>query len=102
MFDAVPAGEIDRAGGAARSRLRPGLARALAALPAEQREVFLLREQAGVPFKEIAELTGVNENTVKSRMRYALEGLRKSLAAAGVDEDAAADEPAPGVRLGRA
>ncbi len=102
MVDSVPGREIDPARGAESSRLRPVLARALAALPAEQREVFLLREQAGVPFKEIAELTGVNENTVKSRMRYALEGLRKSLAAAGVDEDAAADEPAPGVRLGRA
>ncbi len=102
MIDSVPSREIDPARGAESSRLRPVLARALAALPAEQREVFLLREQAGVPFKEIAELTGVNENTVKSRMRYALEGLRKSLAAAGVDEDAAADEPAPGVRLGRA
>ena len=102
MIDSVPSREIDPARGAESSRLRPVLARALAALPAEQREVFLLREQAGVPFKEIAELTGVNENTAKSRMRYALEGLRKSLAAAGVDEDAAADEPAPGVRLGRA
>lgn len=102
MLDSVPGREIDPARGAESSRLRPVLARALAALPAEQREVFLLREQAGVPFKEIAELTGVNENTVKSRMRYALEGLRKALAAAGVDEDAAADEPAPGVRLGRA
>ena len=42
-------------------------------------EVFLLREQAGVPFKEIAGLTGVNENTVKSRMRYALERLQETL-----------------------
>jgi len=44
----------------------------------------------------------VNENTVKSRMRYALEGLRKALAAAGVSAETAADEPAPGIRLGRA
>ena len=67
------------------ARLRPVLTRALASLPEEQREVFILREQAGVPFKEIAEMVGVNENTVKSRMRYALEGLRKQLEAAGVD-----------------
>jgi RNA polymerase sigma-70 factor (ECF subfamily) len=79
--------------------LRPLLQKALLALPAEQREVFVLREQAGVPFKEIAEILGVNENTVKSRMRYALEGLRKSLAAAGVDAETAASEPAAGVRL---
>jgi RNA polymerase sigma-70 factor, ECF subfamily len=66
-------------------RLRPILARALASLPEEQREVFLLREYQGIGFKEIAEVTGVNENTVKSRMRYALEGLRKRLAELGVD-----------------
>lgn len=86
------------------ARLRPVLQRALLGLPAEQREVFILREQAGVPFKEIAEMVGVNENTVKSRMRYALEGLRKALAAAGVDAGIAdeADAPQPGVRVGRA
>ena len=67
MVDSVPGREIDPSRGAESSRLRPVLAKALAALPDEQREVFLLREQAGVPFKEIAELTGVNENTVKSR-----------------------------------
>ena len=66
-------------------RLRPLLEKALQALPDEQREVFLLREYHGVGFKEIAEVTGVNENTVKSRMRYALEGLRKRLGELGVD-----------------
>jgi RNA polymerase sigma-70 factor (ECF subfamily) len=67
------------------TRLRPLLTQALQSLPPEQREVFLLREYHGVGFKEIAEVTGVNENTVKSRMRYALEGLRKRLAELGVD-----------------
>lgn len=66
-------------------RLRPMIERALQSLPDEQREVFLLREYHGVGFKEIADVTGVNENTVKSRMRYALEGLRKKLAELGVD-----------------
>jgi len=49
-------------------------------LPPEQREVFLLRELANLPFKDIATITGVPENTVKSRMRYALEHLQESLA----------------------
>ena len=53
--------------------------RALDALPAEQREVFLLRQLGQVPFKDIAEITGVSENTVKSRMRYALERLQEAL-----------------------
>ncbi len=67
------------------ARLRPLLERAITSLPAEQREVFLLREYHGIGFKEIAEVTGVNENTVKSRMRYALEGLRKKLGEFGVE-----------------
>jgi len=48
-------------------------------LPTEQREVFLLRQVGKVPFKEIAVMTGVPENTVKSRMRYALERLQDAL-----------------------
>ena len=55
----------------------------LAKLPAEQREVLLLREVSHLPYKEIAEVVGTRENTVKSRMRYALEGLRRHLEAAG-------------------
>jgi RNA polymerase sigma-70 factor (ECF subfamily) len=102
MVDSVPGREIDPGRGAESARLRSLLVTALLSLPAEQREVFVLREQAGVPFKDIAAMVGVNENTVKSRMRYALEGLRKTLAAAGVSEETAAEEPAVGVRLGQA
>lgn len=68
-------------------RLRPLLQKALDSLPAEQREVFLLREYSGIAFKEIAGITGVPEPTVKSRMRYALEGLRRALGELGVDGD---------------
>lgn len=100
MVETVPGSGIDPSRGAESARLRPVLQKALLGLPAEQREVFILREQAGVPFKEIAELVGVNENTIKSRMRYALEGLRKALLAAGVDASAA--EPEPDVKVGRA
>ena len=102
MVESVPGPGIDPERGAASARIRPLLQKALLSLPAEQREVFILREQAGVPFREIAEMIGVNENTVKSRMRYALEALRKTLAAAGVSDEAAVDEPAPGIGLGRA
>ncbi|NOK06302.1 RNA polymerase sigma factor [Myxococcus xanthus] len=77
--------------GAYNARLRPLLERALATLPDEQREVFTLREYSGIPFKDIAEVTGVSENTVKSRMRYALDGLRRRLAEMGVDGDLAED-----------
>jgi RNA polymerase sigma-70 factor (ECF subfamily) len=52
---------------------------AVEALPDEQREVFLMREVQNMPFKDIAEVLGVPENTVKSRMRYALERLQRAL-----------------------
>jgi RNA polymerase sigma-70 factor (ECF subfamily) len=55
------------------------IARSVEELPQEQREVFLLREVANLPFKDIAVITGVPENTVKSRMRYALERLQENL-----------------------
>lgn len=68
----------DRA--SAQSRLRADLAQAVFALPEEQREVFLLREYHGLPFREIAEVVGAKEGTVKSRMRYAVDALRGALA----------------------
>lgn len=45
----------------------------------EQREAFLLREEAGMTVDEIAEATGVNPETAKSRLRYAVDKLRKSM-----------------------
>lgn len=77
-------------------RVRPLIERALQSLPPEQREVFLLREYSGIPFKEIAQVTGVPEPTVKSRMRYALEGLRRKLQELGVDGDMAEGRTAAG------
>ena len=59
--------------------LKERIAAAVEELPDDQREVFLLRELSNLPFKEIAEITGVPENTVKSRMRYALERLPGAL-----------------------
>jgi RNA polymerase sigma-70 factor (ECF subfamily) len=56
------------------------LKRAIDTLPEEQREVFLMREDLNLSFAEISELAGCPVNTAKSRMRYALEHLRKKLA----------------------
>jgi RNA polymerase sigma-70 factor (ECF subfamily) len=61
------------------TELKERIAKAVETLPDEQREVFLMREVSNLPFKEIAEITGVPENTVKSRMRYALERLQQAL-----------------------
>lgn len=61
-------------------QLQVRLTEAIESLPDDQREVFLLREHAGLAFKEIAEIVAAPENTVKSRMRYALERLQAALA----------------------
>lgn len=61
------------------SELKERIVAAVDKLPDDQREVFLMREVSNLPFKEIAEITGVPENTVKSRMRYALERLQEAL-----------------------
>ncbi|WP_266223393.1 RNA polymerase sigma factor [Paraliomyxa miuraensis] len=61
-------------------RLRARINGAVLRLPADQREVFLMRLMAGMSFREIGETVGAPENTVKSRMRYALDKLREELA----------------------
>jgi RNA polymerase sigma-70 factor, ECF subfamily len=52
---------------------------ALAALPAPQREAFLLSEDAGLSVEAIAQATNVNVETAKSRLRYAVAKLRDAL-----------------------
>jgi RNA polymerase sigma-70 factor (ECF subfamily) len=49
-------------------------------LPADQREVFLMRMEADLPFKDIARIQGTSINTALARMGYALDKLRKALA----------------------
>lgn len=51
----------------------------LASLPPEQREAFVMREEAGLSIEEIAAATGVNAETAKSRLRYAIAKLRRGL-----------------------
>lgn len=53
---------------------------ALDELPEEQRMVFEMNEIDGIPFKEIAGITGVAINTLISRKRYAVLHLRERLA----------------------
>jgi len=48
-------------------------------LPAEQREVVILRHYADMSFKEISKLTRVSINTALGRMRYALINMRKMI-----------------------
>ncbi len=59
--------------------IRLKLEHAVDGLPPKQREVFVLRQLLNLSFKEISNVVDASENTVKSRMRYALEGLRVEL-----------------------
>jgi RNA polymerase sigma-70 factor (ECF subfamily) len=52
---------------------------ALKKLPAEQREVLVLKIWGELTFAQIAETLGASINTVASRHRYGLEALRKTL-----------------------
>lgn len=49
------------------------------ALPAAQREAFLLQEEGGLSLAEIAAATGAGIETVKSRLRYAMTRLRQAM-----------------------
>lgn len=60
----------------ARERLEDALSR----LPDDQRDVFLLHEEAGLSLDDIAMVTGSNRETAKSRLRYAVRKLRAALA----------------------
>jgi len=48
-------------------------------LPEEQREVFVLRREFDESLERISELTGANVETVRSRLRYAVDKLRRAL-----------------------
>jgi len=79
LLDVIPSSEMASDRKSVNKELHETMQRAIAALSEEQREVFLMREFLDLPFKQIAEVVGVPENTVKSRMRYALEKLRLEL-----------------------
>ena len=64
---------------AAREEARQSLQQALDELPDEQREAVLLRLQQELSLEEIGQITGVGRETVKSRLRYALDKLRARL-----------------------
>jgi RNA polymerase sigma-70 factor (ECF subfamily) len=55
---------------------------ALASLPPEQRDVYLLHEESDLSLEEIARVTGVGAETAKSRLRYAVGKLKAALAVA--------------------
>jgi RNA polymerase sigma-70 factor (ECF subfamily) len=80
LMERIPVPRPDADSEADGARMRQRIGQAVEALPEDQREVFLLRQLQNMPYSEIAAVVGASENTVKSRMRYALEKLQESLA----------------------
>jgi len=72
-----------------RQLLRRRLDRALADLPTEQRDAWLLHEEGGFSIEEIAGITGARRETAKSRVRYAVAKLKSALAETDEQADAA-------------
>lgn len=80
LQERLPSAESDRPDSqAAEAELQAAFAQALATLPEEQRNVFVLREETGMSLEEIGQVTGVTMETAKSRLRYALNKLRSAL-----------------------
>lgn len=77
----VPAGYGGAMGqGAEQAELAATIEASLGRLPAEQREVVVMKVWGGLTFAEIAKVVGVSPNTAASRYRYALERLEADLA----------------------
>jgi RNA polymerase sigma factor (sigma-70 family) len=79
--DLLPSPEAGPDAAYARTVLLEELEDALAELPEEQRAVFIANEIEGRGFRELAEETGLNINTLISRKRYAVLHLRRRLRA---------------------
>ncbi|MCU0703478.1 MAG: RNA polymerase sigma factor [Fimbriiglobus sp.] len=63
-----------------RADLRELLVAALAELPEPQRQAFVLHVEGGLTYQEVAESLGIAVGTVMSRLFYARQRLRESLA----------------------
>ncbi len=81
LEDLLPSRDAGPEAEYARGVLEEELEAAIDDLPEEQRSVFIAHELQGRSFKEIADETGLNINTLLSRKRYAILHLRRRLKA---------------------
>ena len=77
--DALPDDRPDPSQGLIEGEQTELLRAGITALPAEQRNTLLLKLETGLKMEEIASVTGVSRETVKSRLRYAVNKLKRSL-----------------------
>ena len=80
LAEQIGAAEHERPDAAlSQEQVRSDFRRALAELPAEQRDVFVLYEESGLTLEEIGRISGGAMETAKSRLRYAVGKLRTAL-----------------------
>ncbi len=79
IFDVLESKDENMEGTMIRSQKYKMVKELVDKLPAEQREVVILRHYADMSFKEISQLTRVSINTALGRMRYALINMRKMI-----------------------
>jgi RNA polymerase sigma factor (sigma-70 family) len=79
IFDVLPQKDLNAEDSIIRDEQHNKLRTVIDRLPAEQKEVIVLRHYADMSFKEISQLTNVSINTSLGRMRYALINIRKMI-----------------------
>lgn len=80
VINSIPANDdFDPAAVADNSQVQQTFMKLIQALPAEQREVFILKEEANLSIEDIANVITENPETVKSRMRYAMQKLKAGM-----------------------
>ena len=77
IFDRIDSKEMNVEQQMVDSQIKLDVLKLIDYLPAEQKEVVLLRHFEDMSFKEIAEQKNISINTALGRMRYALINLRK-------------------------
>lgn len=79
IFDLIQSDEKNIEQKILQKQMDKRLKKLVATLPADQREVLMMRHYYDMSFKEIAETTNVSINTALGRMRYAIMNLRKMM-----------------------
>ncbi len=79
IFSVLPMDDKNAEEHLVQGQIRKDIRKLVELLPAEQREVLMMRHYYDMSFKEISEQTNVSINTALGRMRYALINLRKMI-----------------------
>ncbi len=87
LRDTHPASSPDPEKIARKADLQYWILHALSQIPEEQRLVIIMKEFEGLKFREIAQTLSVSENTVKSRMYYGLDAMKKILTTWKLDKE---------------